>query len=287
MSPLFSKRDRRAADQAHGFAVTFARHPARPRRGLVPGRRVWTTILTAGALAGLGVVAVPLAAELGNEPQVKPVARNAPAPPRPQPTVPAAPRKRTGKPAKRAKPPVVTRTKLVREPASKPRKKVRRLPQGPRFGGVKGVVMKNVMTGMCADIPSDSGDTEHPAMVFGCAGSLSPTQRFDLLVFGRGGGPGGADLFVVHNSRSGLCFDLSQFGSAPDTDVRQGRCNPGKKDNQMWYLERRGPNRFFIRNLASGGRCLDVSGSNGNSPSGARLRNAGCSEQDDHLWSFY
>ena len=286
MSPLFSKRDRDTAVQADGFAVTFAKHPARPHRGLVPGRRVWATLLTMGTVAGLGVVAVPVLSALDDEPRTRPVAQNATVPPTspmpaaPRPTASATP---TAKPSERANPVV---TKTVETERDKRRRKARRLPQGPNFTSVKGVVMRNAGTGMCADTPPGGGKANDPTVAFSCAGSLAPTQRWDLLVYGKGGGPGGADLFVVHNSKNGMCFDLYAYRSVPDGDVKQWRCSPGPNDNQMWYLQKRGHNRFWIRNLVNGKRCLDVEGQGTKSRPGSKLKNTDCGRRGTHLWSF-
>nr|MCL7021250.1 hypothetical protein [Vibrio vulnificus] len=42
------------------FAETFARSPSRPPRGLVPGRRVWTSLGSGAVLAAATILAVPL-----------------------------------------------------------------------------------------------------------------------------------------------------------------------------------------------------------------------------------
>jgi hypothetical protein len=62
--PTFPRRQRYSVRTAGGFAATFARHPARPRRGLLPGRRVWATIFGATALAAVCALALPLIASI-------------------------------------------------------------------------------------------------------------------------------------------------------------------------------------------------------------------------------
>ncbi|MFD8820344.1 hydrogenase expression protein, partial [Streptomyces sp. NPDC059627] len=42
------------------FGDTFARRPAVPRRGLVPGVRVWATVGAAAGLTVVAALAVPL-----------------------------------------------------------------------------------------------------------------------------------------------------------------------------------------------------------------------------------
>lgn len=42
------------------FSDTFARRPTVPRRGLLPGRRVWATTLAVAAVVGISVLTVPL-----------------------------------------------------------------------------------------------------------------------------------------------------------------------------------------------------------------------------------
>ncbi|MFJ1596194.1 ricin-type beta-trefoil lectin domain protein [Streptomyces sp. NPDC088261] len=53
-----------ASDRAGGFAETFARRPSLPRRGLLPGSRVWATTAVAAALTGAGILTVPLLASI-------------------------------------------------------------------------------------------------------------------------------------------------------------------------------------------------------------------------------
>ncbi len=47
-----------------GFSAVFARRPSIPRRGLLPGRRVWITFASAAAVTALAVGAVPLAKQI-------------------------------------------------------------------------------------------------------------------------------------------------------------------------------------------------------------------------------
>lgn len=62
----------RSGSPAERFSDTFARRPATPRRGLVPGLRVWGTIGGAAALTTLTVLAVPLIGRVNLFPDEKP-----------------------------------------------------------------------------------------------------------------------------------------------------------------------------------------------------------------------
>ncbi|MFJ4846983.1 MULTISPECIES: ricin-type beta-trefoil lectin domain protein [unclassified Streptomyces] len=46
------------------FSEQFARRPALPRRGLLPGKRVWAATATAAAVVGCAVLVVPLLAQI-------------------------------------------------------------------------------------------------------------------------------------------------------------------------------------------------------------------------------
>ncbi|MEU5159059.1 RICIN domain-containing protein [Streptomyces sp. NPDC020875] len=47
-----------------GFSATFAKSPAGARRGLLPGKRVWTAVGAAAAVTGLVLVTIPLVGSL-------------------------------------------------------------------------------------------------------------------------------------------------------------------------------------------------------------------------------
>ncbi|MYV99419.1 hypothetical protein GT354_14210, partial [Streptomyces sp. SID3343] len=46
---------------APSLAQAYARRPARPRRGLVPGRRVWVSLASAAGIAAVTTLAVAVA----------------------------------------------------------------------------------------------------------------------------------------------------------------------------------------------------------------------------------
>ncbi|MEU3185089.1 RICIN domain-containing protein [Streptomyces sp. NPDC006923] len=186
-------------------------------------------------------------------------------------------------PAKSPKP-AKTRAKTVRALSSTGGV----LPTSANFATVTGVLLKNTMTGLCADVPNyGKGKLNGPVNQFYCDRSSNDNQRWDLLVSQKGAGPGGADLFTIRNTKDGYCVDLPDYGAKPSgTGVYEWHCNPGAVDNQMWYLDERSSGQFWIRNYSSGNRCLDVSGYYGVGGRDAHLTLFDCNIKDDHLWSF-
>ncbi|MFE6281198.1 RICIN domain-containing protein [Streptomyces sp. NPDC057877] len=163
----------------------------------------------------------------------------------------------------------------------------RYVPQGADFRTTTQLLVKNVMTGMCVDVPGyGKGQLDGPVNQFPCA-RTGDNQLWDLVVTGDGAGPSGADLFVIRNSADGYCLDLPDYGGrASGTPVSEYHCNGTTADNQLWYLDKRSDGRFWIRSHSSGNRCLDVSGFNGVGGRDARLTIYDCAASDDHLWSF-
>jgi hypothetical protein len=162
------------------------------------------------------------------------------------------------------------------------------LPKSAKSAAASGVLIKNVMTGMCVDIPAfGKGTLNGRVQQHTCDGSAHDNQRWDLVVGQKGGGPNGANLFTIRNTKDGYCLDLPGYGSVDQGGVTEWHCDPGPRDNQMWYLEKKATGRYWIRNFSSKNRqCLDVSGLNGSGGQDARLTIYPCSLQDDHQWSF-
>lgn len=151
-----------------------------------------------------------------------------------------------------------------------------------------GVLIKNVMTGLCVDIPNyGPGTVNGRVQEFTCDRSSNDNQRWDLVVNQKGAGPHGADLFTVRNAKDGYCLDLPGYGPAKtSSNVTEWYCHPGSGDNQMWYLDKKASGRFWIRNRSSHSECLDVAGEVGSGGPNAGLTIFPCSLKDDHLWSF-
>lgn len=159
------------------------------------------------------------------------------------------------------------------------------LPRGSRLTGASDLLLKNVMTGMCAEIVGD-GSANGRVQQHACGGSADGNERWDLVVGQKGAGPGGADLFTIRSTKDGRCLDLPGYGSMEKAGVTEFDCRPGARDNQMWYLDKRAKAAFWIRNVAADGKCLDVSGLHGSGGPDANLTIYPCSLEEDHLWSF-
>ncbi|HEY0540155.1 MAG TPA: RICIN domain-containing protein, partial [Actinoallomurus sp.] len=77
-----------------------------------------------------------------------------------------------------------------------------RVPTGPKFSTVTRVLLHNVMTGLCADVPgNDNGGSNTAIGQYTCNGASNDNQLWDLVVNDKGGGPSGADLFTIRNSK--------------------------------------------------------------------------------------
>ncbi|MEV5711017.1 RICIN domain-containing protein [Actinoallomurus sp. NPDC052274] len=162
------------------------------------------------------------------------------------------------------------------------------LPNNAGSSAASGVLLKNVMTGMCVDVPGfGKGTIDGKVQQHTCDGSSADNQRWDLVVGQKGAGPNGADLFTIRNTKDGYCLDLPDYGTVDKGDVTEWYCDPGPGDNQMWYLERKSSGAYWIRNVKTpGDQCLDVAGLNGSGGQDAKLTTFPCSLQDDHLWTF-
>jgi hypothetical protein len=158
---------------------------------------------------------------------------------------------------------------------------------GVQFSTRTNVLLYNVMTGLCADIPAnDNGSVETPIQQYTCNGSTGDNQLWDLVVNGKGQGPNGADLFMIRNSKDNNCADLTGTGAvARASHVTENLCYPGLGDNQSWYFQKR-PGGYWIRNYVSNGFCLDVLGVNGAGGKDAPLTVVQCDPNDDHVWSL-
>ncbi|MER6524756.1 RICIN domain-containing protein [Streptomyces sp. NPDC001508] len=122
------------------------------------------------------------------------------------------------------------------------------------------VLLLNVATGRCADIPGEGhGSVDGAVNQHSCITNSADNMLWDLKVTDPDGGPGGASLFVVTNRKDGLCLDLPYYGSvSPQTKVSEYYCDGTNADNQQWWLDPR-PQGYWIRNIASN-LCMSVTG---------------------------
>ncbi|MFF7334393.1 RICIN domain-containing protein [Streptomyces sp. NPDC090306] len=152
------------------------------------------------------------------------------------------------------------------------------------------VLLKNVTTGMCADIPYyQKGKVNGPVNQYYCDGTSADNQLWNLVVHPEAGkGPEGSSLFLISNVKDGLCFDLPNYtAAAGGTRITEFPCQATKSDNQYWWLDPRSDGTYWIRNYASRDLCLNVAG-NGNGGHDAALQIGTCndsSDDDDH-WYF-
>ncbi len=160
-------------------------------------------------------------------------------------------------------------------------------PAGSRlFGGASQALLHNRATGLCADLPDlGNGAANGPVNEFHCQAGDADNQMWNLQMV-QGKGPGGANLFVVRNTKDNLCMDLPDFGGQPaGTKVSEFPCNGSAQDNQTWYVWPGQDNHYQLRNSRSGGLCLGVDGGPGAGPD-ARLQLRPCGPADtDWSWS--
>lgn len=153
------------------------------------------------------------------------------------------------------------------------------------FGGASQVLLHNRATGLCADLPKfGQGSPNGPVNQFHCRPGDRDNQTWKLQTV-QDKGPGGARLFVIGNTKDGLCMDLPDFGGKPaGTRVSEYRCDGSTRDNQTWYLAPGQDNHYQLRNSRSGGLCLGVNGGPGAGPD-ARLELRPCGPADTD-WSW-
>ncbi|TDD86871.1 hypothetical protein E1293_09025 [Actinomadura darangshiensis] len=282
------RQRRRRVSLANAFdrrAWQRGEKPKVPARILAGGVAL---VVVAAAVFGAGALISYQQGKKDKDPKQK-AALKQQADPAAKPPPSPSPSRTSASPSTRVKPEggaAAPRSRAPKAKAAKGRPKSR-FPTGPKFSTTTGVLLRNVMTGLCADVPGfGKGKEDGPVEQFSCDGSTKDNQRWDLVVNQPGAGPGGADLFSIRNAKDGYCMDVYAYGPPKArTNVSEYYCRPGSGDNQMWYLERKASGRFWIRNR-KGGLCLDVAGGTGAGGSGAQLTTYGCSVNDDHLWSF-
>ncbi|WP_393072803.1 RICIN domain-containing protein [Streptomyces sp. LN704] len=150
-----------------------------------------------------------------------------------------------------------------------------------------GVVLRNVTTKKCADIPGyEKGQPNGPVREFVCDGTAHDNQLWNLEVREKGGGPENSDLFQIRNVKDQLCVDLPDYGAKPPrTGVFEFQCDGTTADNQLWWLDKQESGHYWIRNYASNHLCLDVSGY-GTGGDDTPLTIFSCSNNDDQEWDI-
>ncbi|WP_307130199.1 RICIN domain-containing protein [Streptomyces aurantiacus] len=148
-------------------------------------------------------------------------------------------------------------------------------------------LIRNKKYGFCLDLPGTAKSALNTSVLDGaCRPSGGDNQEWVLDTVSKGGGTGGADLYLIHNAKSGLCLDL--YGDGPAEIASPAGlfgCSPSKEDNQLWWLDKRPDGTYWIRNQRSGDMCLDVARTN-KKAAHTNVTLFPCSDLDDHEWSF-
>ncbi|MFD4032263.1 RICIN domain-containing protein [Streptomyces sp. NPDC058637] len=142
--------------------------------------------------------------------------------------------------------------------------------------GVQNTVLKNAGTGLCVDIGGyGKGSLNAPVTQYPCNNTNGDNQLWNLDIVAKSGGPQNAPVFLIRNSKDGLCLDLGEYTARPaDTKVSEFHCN-STGDNQLWWLDPRGDGTNWIRNVVSNDLCLRPTGGSG-AGADARLVIAAC-----------
>ncbi|MET9557228.1 RICIN domain-containing protein [Streptomyces sp. NPDC006645] len=151
------------------------------------------------------------------------------------------------------------------------------------------LLLKNVVTGLCADIPYyKAGSRGEDVNQYHCDGTDKDNQRWRMTAPRPGAGPGGVDLVQFANLKDGLCMDLPTRGSQPaGTALLEANCTGTMGDNQLWWFDPAGDGSVMIRNYASNHLCLKVSGSGAEKMKPAqRLVIGPCGARDDSRWQL-
>ncbi len=141
------------------------------------------------------------------------------------------------------------------------------------------VILKNHVTGRCADLPgAGKGKRFGPVEQWLCRPETDDNQRFVTLPRGK---HGAYDRFLLQNHKDRYCLDLPTAGAVPSgTRLREGLCRP--KDNQLWYrVPVRGGAWLLVNEKSK--LCLDVVGVK-STKLNAPLAVSTCSMTDDHVW---
>ncbi|MGW2258004.1 RICIN domain-containing protein [Streptomyces sp. NPDC001780] len=169
------------------------------------------------------------------------------------------------------------------KPKDKPKPKVKELTAAEKLrqwangrSGVQNTVIKNAVTGQCIDIGYyDKGKINEPVNQYPCNDTTGDNQLWNLDIVDKDGGPQNAPLFLIRNSKDGLCLDLGYYKArSAGTKVSEFHCN-ATGDNQLWWLDPRGDGTNWIRNAVSNDLCLRPTGG-ATAGNDARLEIAAC-----------
>ncbi|MGK3944954.1 RICIN domain-containing protein [Streptomyces caeruleatus] len=149
------------------------------------------------------------------------------------------------------------------------------------------VQIKNRKYGFCLDLPGiGKGTPKRQVKDSTCRAFGGGNQGWVLDLASEGSGAAGTDLYLIRNARSGLCLDLPNYGpDAKASPVGLFHCNPSDKDNQLWQLDKRPNDTYWIRNQKSGKMCLDLARAD-KKAAHTNVTVFTCSDLDDHQWSF-
>lgn len=127
--------------------------------------------------------------------------------------------------------------------------------------GVQNTVLKNAVTGQCVDIGGyGKGKINAPVNQYPCNGTTGDNQLWNLDIVDKDGGPQNAPLFLIRNSKDGLCLDLGYYKArSAGTPIGEFHCS-AVGDNQLWWLDPRGDGTNWIRNAVSNDLCLRPTG---------------------------
>ncbi|MEU1800367.1 RICIN domain-containing protein [Streptomyces sp. NPDC019937] len=175
-------------------------------------------------------------------------------------------------------------------PAPKKSKKVspKRAVAPVDFSNKKNVLLRNAVTGKCADIPGyGKGEVDGKIQQYDCDGTSADNQVWNFEVRYKGKGPGSANLFQIRNVKDGYCMDLPYYGGADHgQEVTEFHCDGTTNDNQLWWLESRGDKKFWIHNYASNQQCLAIKADRGSTDPSAKLAIGPCRSDRNHEWTF-
>lgn len=166
-----------------------------------------------------------------------------------------------------------------------PQKQVVIQPQRDR----PGILLRNTVTGACADLDGVGGGTEGRARKVtqsACVNTPADNQRWNMKVPYARGGLSGQDLVMFHNAKNQR-FCLSVPGTAPQPEgslVMEANCNNTLKANHLWWIEPRDEGGVLIHNYVSDHHCLSVDGDA--RAQGARLVIANCGATGTARWNL-